>query len=185
MHYFLCFYYIEKRKKRFWNLWWDKYWWSQMNFNFFSIFYFKNILFILFLERGEGREKERERNIKVCLPLMHPLLGPWPATWACALTGNQTSNTVGHRPAFSPLSHTSQGWIFIYHSSLGHTEYHPSSRRKKQKPTKDLRDTIVPVMYLSASFLIYNLDQIRYNSRNINYEYILLIPNKFLLFPCH
>ena len=29
----------------------------------------------LFLERGEGREKERERNINVWLPVMCPLLG--------------------------------------------------------------------------------------------------------------
>ena len=33
----------------------------------------------LFLERGEKREKERERNIHVWLPLMCPLLGTWPA----------------------------------------------------------------------------------------------------------
>ena len=31
--------------------------------------------FYLFLEGGEGREKERERNINVWLPLAHPLLG--------------------------------------------------------------------------------------------------------------
>ena len=42
----------------------------------------------LFLERGEGKEKERERNINEWLPLACPLLGTWPATQACALTGN-------------------------------------------------------------------------------------------------
>ena len=42
----------------------------------------------LFLESGEGREKERERNISVWLPVMWPPLGTWPATQACALTGN-------------------------------------------------------------------------------------------------
>ena len=42
----------------------------------------------LFLERREGREKERERNIHVWLPHMRPLLGTWPTTQACALTGN-------------------------------------------------------------------------------------------------
>ena len=40
-------------------------------------FFFKD--FIYFLERGEGREKERERNINVWLPLVHLLLGTWPA----------------------------------------------------------------------------------------------------------
>ena len=37
-----------------------------------DVIFFK---FYLFLERGEGREKERERNISVWLPLMWPLLG--------------------------------------------------------------------------------------------------------------
>ena len=31
---------------------------------------------------------ERERNITVWLPLTWPPLGTWPATQACALTGN-------------------------------------------------------------------------------------------------
>ena len=33
----------------------------------------------------------------------------WPATQACALTGNQTGDPLVRRPALSPLSHTSQG----------------------------------------------------------------------------
>ena len=54
-------------------------------------------------------EKERERNINVWLPLMYPPPGTWPATQACALTGNRTSDPLICRPAFNPLSHTSQG----------------------------------------------------------------------------
>ena len=46
--------------------------------------FFKDFIY-LFLDRGEGWEKERERNINVWLPLTHPLLGAWPATQACAL----------------------------------------------------------------------------------------------------
>ena len=38
----------------------------------------------LFL-RGEGREKESDKNIHVWLPLMHPPLGTWPTTQAWAL----------------------------------------------------------------------------------------------------
>ena len=53
----------------------------------FFFFFLRAYLFI-FRERGEGREKERERNISVWLPVMHPLLGAWPATQTCALTGN-------------------------------------------------------------------------------------------------
>ena len=39
----------------------------------------------LFLDSGEGRQKERERNSNVWLPLTCPLLGSWPAAQACAL----------------------------------------------------------------------------------------------------
>ena len=48
----------------------------------------------------------------------HPQLGPWPTTQACALTRNQTSDLLVHRPALNPLSHTSQGnlWHFNYMS---------------------------------------------------------------------
>ena len=38
-------------------------------------FFFKKILFVYF-QRGEGRAKEREKNIKVWLPLAHPLWAP-------------------------------------------------------------------------------------------------------------
>ena len=44
--------------------------------NFFLIFY-------LFLEREEGREKEKARNINVWLPLACPPLGSWPTTGMC------------------------------------------------------------------------------------------------------
>ena len=66
----------------------------------------KNILLILFLEREEGWEKERDRNINVWLLLMHLLLGTWPATHAWALTGNRTSNTLVRRLELNLLSHT-------------------------------------------------------------------------------
>ena len=42
-----------------------------------SLSFFKKDFIYLFLERGEGSENERERNINVCLPLAHPLLGTW------------------------------------------------------------------------------------------------------------
>ena len=62
---------------------------------------------------GEGREEERERNINMWLPLAYPQLGTWPATQACALTGNQTSDALVHRLELNPLSHTSQGRIYF------------------------------------------------------------------------
>ena len=68
--------------------------------------FFRDFIY-LFLERGERREKERERNISVWLPLVHPLLGTWLATQACALTGNQTGDPLVRRLALHPLGHTS------------------------------------------------------------------------------
>ena len=55
--------------------------------NFFKLIFLKDFIY-LFLERVEGREKERVRNINVRLPLMCPHLGTWPATQACVLNGN-------------------------------------------------------------------------------------------------
>ena len=79
--------------------------WGHTLMNFL---FFKKRLY-LFLGRREGREKERERNINVWLPLTLPLLGTWPATHECTLTGNQTGDPLGHRPVLNPLSHTRQG----------------------------------------------------------------------------
>ena len=72
-----------------------------------SIHFFKDFIH-LFLERGREGEREGE-NINVRLPLAHPLLGTWPATQACALTGNQTGNLLDCRLVLNPLSYTSQG----------------------------------------------------------------------------
>ena len=58
-------------------------------FNFLKDFIY------LFLERGEGKEKERERNIDVWLLPARPLLGPGlHATQAFALTGNRTGDVL-------------------------------------------------------------------------------------------
>ena len=67
------------------------------------------VFLFAFLDRREGREKERERNINVWLLLECSPPGTWPATQVCALTGNRTNDPLIHRPALNPLSHTSQG----------------------------------------------------------------------------
>ena len=41
-----------------------------------------------------------------------PLLGTWPTTQACDLTGNQTSDPLVCRLALNPLSHTNQGSLW-------------------------------------------------------------------------
>ena len=81
--------------------------------SFFKVFIY------LFLGRGKGREKERERNIHVWLPLTCPFLGTWPATQACALTGNSTGDPLVCRLVLKPLSYTSQGSkTLLYISSV-------------------------------------------------------------------
>ena len=80
--------------------------------------FFKDFIY-LFLEEGKDEEREAlmmcERNTDQ-LSFAHPQLGTWPTTQACALTRNQTSDLLVHRPALNPLSHTSQGnlWHFNY-----------------------------------------------------------------------
>ena len=76
-----------------------------------SNIFFKDFIY-LFLDRGEGREKGRESNISVWLPLGSPLLGTWPTTQAHAPTGSCTRNHLGLRLALDPLSHTSWGNSF-------------------------------------------------------------------------
>ena len=87
-------------------------------------FFFKRVYLFILRERGEGREKVKERNISVWLLLPHPLLGTWPATQACALTGNRTEDLLVHRPALNPLSHTSQGWTVFLYLTVTHKQRH-------------------------------------------------------------
>ena len=96
----------------------------------------------LFPERGEGREKERERNINVWLLLVHPQLGTWPATQACAIwTGNWTCSPLVLRIA-QPLRHTSQGfykrlYLFIFREREG--------REKERERNIDVREIYLSV----------------------------------------
>ena len=60
--------------------------------------------------RKEGeREGEKHQCVVASCTLPTSGGGAWPATQACALTGNRTSDPLVHRPALSPLSYTSQG----------------------------------------------------------------------------
>ena len=49
----------------------------------YNFTFLKKDFIYLFLDRGEGREKEKEGNINVWLLLTRPLPGTWPATQAC------------------------------------------------------------------------------------------------------
>ena len=65
---------------------------GQQHFNHHHFCFFNKDFIYLLLERGES-EGERGRETSTCeryinqLPLMHPLLGTWPATQACAWLG--------------------------------------------------------------------------------------------------
>ena len=87
-------------------------------FRYICMYIYTHIYTFNISDRREGREKERERNINVWLSLARPLLGTWPSTQACALTGNWTSALLVHRPMLNPLSHISQGYIQL--SIKGH-----------------------------------------------------------------
>ena len=76
--------------------------WNPICFLFFS-----NIIY-LFLERGEGRKKERERN--QCVVVSHaPHTGDLAWNPGMCPTGIQTGNPLVCRLVLNPLSHTSQG----------------------------------------------------------------------------
>ena len=84
------------------------------SFYLFLFPFFIKYFIYLFLERREGKEEETGRSLNVWLPLECPQLGTWPATQACALMGNRTSDCLVRRLALNPLSYTSQGFLFPF-----------------------------------------------------------------------
>ena len=68
----------------------------EYSINFFFLYSFFLRFYYLFLEREEGRKKERERNVNVWLPLTWSPLGTWPTTQTCAPIGSQTSDPLVH-----------------------------------------------------------------------------------------
>ena len=73
------------------------------------LFFFLKDFIYLFLEKGV-----RERNITLWLPLKHLLLGTWPTTQTCALTGNQTGDPLFSQAGPQSLSHVSQGRFYSF-----------------------------------------------------------------------
>ena len=65
----------------------------------------------MFRQRGRGGKGE---ETSMCGRHLHaPPLGTWPASKACAMTGNRTGSLSGHRPMLNPMSYTSQGCFSI------------------------------------------------------------------------
>ena len=91
------------------------------------LFYFLKIIY-LFIFRERGRKgKEKERNINVWLPFTSHSLGPWPATQACALTGNRTCDLSVLRLVLNLLNHTSQSIFILF---LGRGEGREKERER-------------------------------------------------------
>ena len=68
-------------------------------------FFLKDFIY-LFLDRGrEGEGKKSQCVIASCMPPT----GVLAHNAGCVLTGNQTGDSLVHRPALNPLSHTSLG----------------------------------------------------------------------------
>ena len=74
-----------------------------------ELFFFLDFIY-LFLERVERKEKERERNISVWLPLTCPLVGTWPRTSDVPWLGIEPVTLWFAACTLNPLSHTSQGY---------------------------------------------------------------------------
>ena len=66
----------------------------------------RNICLYFFLKGRGGRKGEKDQCVVVS---RRPSTAGLPATQACALTGNRTSDPLVCRLVLSPLSHTSQG----------------------------------------------------------------------------
>ena len=82
-----------------------------------SFFFFLRLYLFIFRQRGREGERDREKHqCMVASRMSH--MGNWPATQACDLTGNRTSNPLLHRPVLNPLSYTSQGLKSIFYSVI-------------------------------------------------------------------
>ena len=82
---------------------------SSLNFSFF---FFEDFI-CLFLERGKWGRK-RERNINVWLPPTRPLLGTWPTTLTCALSGNWTGWQSFHLQAGTQATEPHQPGLELF-----------------------------------------------------------------------
>ena len=68
---------------------------------------------------------------------MRPPPGTWPTTQACVLTGNGTSDLWVHRPALTPLSHTSQRGSSLLNIIKDHHAYEEDQQHAKKDQNKE------------------------------------------------
>ena len=72
-----------------------------------------------------------------------PPMGAWPATQACALTGNQTSSPLVLRPALNLLSYTSQDCNFNF--SLKRKLFHPDPEGRGKVSSLGMQLDLAPI----------------------------------------
>ena len=73
--------------------------------------YFLRLLIYLFLDRGEGREKEKKRNITVWLPLAYPAPGNLACNSGVCPDWESNQEPFGWQAGAQSLRHTSQGFL--------------------------------------------------------------------------
>ena len=79
--------------------------------HFLKIYILKTLF--IFRERGREGERQGEKHQGVVASCAPPA-GIWPATQACALTGNQTDDLLVCSLVLNPLNHTSQGYVSTF-----------------------------------------------------------------------
>ena len=82
-------------------------------------FFFLRFYLFIYLERGEGREKVRERNINVWLPLTWPPTGDLACNPGMCPDWESNQWPFGLQPELNPRSYTSQGEVHNLLSCFG------------------------------------------------------------------
>ena len=96
--------------------------------------------------------RETARYVDLLL-LASPPLGTWPATQACALTGNRTGNPLVHRPMLNPLNYTSQGKPNILIQKLNtETFFTPGRYFKRHK--SQTKAQVMDVLFYFINFIL-------------------------------
>ena len=75
------------------------------------------------------REGEKHQHVRETSALASLQWGTWPASQACALTGNRTGDVLVCRLVLNPLGHTSQvNYYYYYYYHHHHHHHHPHPR---------------------------------------------------------
>ena len=80
-----------------------------------SLFFLLRFYLFYFLERGDGREKERQRNINVWLPLTWPPTGDLACNPGMCPDWESNWWPFGSQLELNPLSYTSQGPLTTFY----------------------------------------------------------------------